>query len=143
MLNNWAINISVFGAFVLMVAVLGFFLWQTLFASEEYRDSKPEAEPAYEQQESGSKNPLGAGSAPSTKENTDKAIVRYTKWLAIFTTTAPSSYRAGMELYLLGAFGGYGVLNTQYITLFIQRYDLAERRFVPVEPHNPDYDKYE
>jgi hypothetical protein len=80
-----AVNIAVFGAFVLMVAVLGFFLWQTLFATEE--NSKAEGQPkiTYSEKQTGNENPLGTSAVPSVANPGDKAIVRYTKWLAIFT----------------------------------------------------------
>src|ERR1700733_1965537 len=80
-----AVNIAVFGAFVLIVAVLGFFLWQTLFATEEYSNGQLKTEPAYSEQQSGGNNPSGTSSSPSSTKSTDEAIADYTKWLAIFT----------------------------------------------------------
>lgn len=81
-----AVNIALFGAFLLMVAVFGFFLWQTLFASEKYGVREPQSKPAYAEQQSGHEQPAGSGPAPSaTKSTTDEAIADYTKWLAIFT----------------------------------------------------------
>ena len=79
------INIAVFGAFLLIVAILGFFLWQTLFASEKYSDGQEQAEPAYSEQQSSGKEPLGSRPPPSRDNRTDEAIAEYTKWLAIFT----------------------------------------------------------
>jgi hypothetical protein len=79
------INIAVFGAFVLIVAVLGFFLWQTLFAAKEYSNGQEKSEPAYSEQQTGTENTVRGSPSPSQGEATDKAIAEYTKWLAIFT----------------------------------------------------------
>jgi hypothetical protein len=80
-----ALNIAVFGAFVLIVAVLGFFLWQTLFASEKYSYGQENAEPAYSEQQAGNENALRSSASPRSSSPTDQAIAEYTKWLAIFT----------------------------------------------------------
>jgi hypothetical protein len=80
-----AVNIAVFGAFVLIVAVLGFFLWQTLFASEEYGYGEKKSEPAYSEQQTSSEYPPRSSAPPSHRNATDEAIAEYTKWLAIFT----------------------------------------------------------
>jgi hypothetical protein len=76
-----ALNIALFGAFLLMVVVFGFFLWQTLFTPEEYGSSEPQRNPAYTEQQSAKEEP------PPTlaKAATDEAIAKYTKWLAIST----------------------------------------------------------
>ena len=80
-----AVNIAVFGAFVLIVAVFAFFHWQTLFASEKYGYSEEKAEPTYSQQAARSENASGTSASPSGSKKTDEAIAEYTKWLAIFT----------------------------------------------------------
>jgi hypothetical protein len=80
-----AINIAVFGAFVLIVAVLGFFLWQTLFASEKYGNGQEKSEPTYSEQQPRTENTSGTSASPRSSNPTDQAIVEYTKWLAIFT----------------------------------------------------------
>lgn len=80
-----AINIALFGAFLLIVAVLGFFLWQTLFASKEYGDGQEKSEPAYSEQQTSGENSVRSGATPSSSKKTDDAIAEYTKWLAIFT----------------------------------------------------------
>ena len=78
------LNLAVFGAFVLMVAVLGFFLWQTLFVTKEYGNAEKTSETPYtEQQTSGADTTSRA--PPSSKQSTDEAVAEYTKWLAIFT----------------------------------------------------------
>jgi cytoskeletal protein RodZ len=79
------INISVFGAFVLIVAVLGFFLWQTLFAVKEYSNEQEKFEATYSEQRPGNENTVRSSPSPNQAEATDKAIAEYTKWLAIFT----------------------------------------------------------
>jgi hypothetical protein len=79
------VNIAVFGAFVLMVAVLGFFLWQTLFVFEKHSNTQPEAKPSYSDQRAGDENSGRVSPAPSRGNATDEAIAEYTKWLAIFT----------------------------------------------------------
>jgi hypothetical protein len=80
-----AVNVALFGAYLLMVLVFGFFLWQTLFASKEYGSREAQSKPAYSEQRSSSENALGSGLAPSPTKSTDEAIADYTKWLAIFT----------------------------------------------------------
>jgi hypothetical protein len=80
-----ATNIAVFGAFVLIVAVLGFFLWQTLFASKEYSYGEEKSEPAYSEQQTGNEYTSRSSSTPNHRNATDEAIAEYTKWLAIFT----------------------------------------------------------
>jgi hypothetical protein len=82
-MSKMAVNIAVFGAFVLMVFFLGFFLWQTLFAPEENSETEGQPKIAYSQKQPGNENSL---STPTGVSNaSDKAIARYTKWLAIFT----------------------------------------------------------
>jgi hypothetical protein len=81
-----AVNVALFGAFLLMVLVFGFFLWQTLFASEEHGGREAQGKPAYSEQQSSNEQAFGSSSAPSAaKSATDEAIAEYTKWLAIFT----------------------------------------------------------
>lgn len=80
-----AVNIAVYGAFVLIVAILGLFLWQTLFVSKEYSYREQKSEPAYSEQRSGDKQASRTSSTPSRSNTTDEAIAEYTKWLAIFT----------------------------------------------------------
>lgn len=80
-----AINVAVFGAFVLMVFVFGFFLWQTLFTTEENGSREAQAKPAYSEQHNSQENALGASASPSASKATDEAIAAYTKWLAVFT----------------------------------------------------------
>jgi hypothetical protein len=80
-----AINIAIFGAFVLIVAVLGFFLWRTLFTSEKHGNAQPEAKPAYSDQGTSAENSSRASPTPSVSNATDEAIAEYTKWVAIFT----------------------------------------------------------
>ena len=82
-----AVNIAVFGAFVLIVAVFVFvfFHWQTLFASEKYGYREEKAEPTYSQQAARSENASGTSASPSGSKKTDEAIAEYAKWLAIFT----------------------------------------------------------
>lgn len=80
-----AINLAIFGAFVIIVAVLGFFLWQTLFASEENGNGHKEPEPTYSEQRSGGEHALRSSPTPSRSNRTEEAIAEYTKWLAIFT----------------------------------------------------------
>ena len=58
-LLKMGVNIAVFGAFVLMVAVLGFFLWQTLFVFEKHSNTQPEAKPSYSDQRAGDENSVG------------------------------------------------------------------------------------
>lgn len=79
------IGIVIFGAFLIIVAFLGFFLWQTLFVSEEHGDSPKKTEISQNQQQSSSENTLGTSPAPRAHNQTEEAIARYTKWLAIFT----------------------------------------------------------
>jgi hypothetical protein len=76
------LNISIYGAFVIIVVCLGFFLWKVLFVSEEVRDGRKQTEPAYSEQQTDPEQPLRGGPIPSSSEN---AITEYTKWLAIFT----------------------------------------------------------
>ena len=81
-----AINVAVFGAFLLMALVFGFFLWQTLFASKEYSGRETESKSAYSEQQGGNEDSLKSSIPPSaSKPATDEAIAKYTKWLAIFT----------------------------------------------------------
>jgi hypothetical protein len=81
-----AVSVGIFGAFLLMAVIFGFFLWQTLFVSEEYGGREEQGKPAYSEQHTGHENTGGAGSPLSAgKSATDEAIAEYTKWLAIFT----------------------------------------------------------
>jgi hypothetical protein len=80
-----AVNIAVFGAFLLMAIVFGFFLWQTLFAPKEYSEGAPNSKPAYSEQKTSGEHALGGGLTPSHTNPTEEAIAEYTKWLAIFT----------------------------------------------------------
>ena len=76
------LNTGLFGAYVLMVLVFGFFLWQTLFGSEEGGEANSESKAAYSQQQSG----VGLSPATATQtKRTDEAVAEYTKWLAVFT----------------------------------------------------------
>ena len=69
-----------------MVLVFGFFLWKTLFSSEEHAGREAQGKPAYSEQQGGNEQSPGSGPAPSaSKSATDEAIAEYTKWLAIFT----------------------------------------------------------
>lgn len=80
-----ALNVAIFGTFLIIVAVLGVFLWQTLFASEEHAQPQAETKPAYSQQGPGNENALRGGAPPRAHNPTEEAIANYTKWLAIFT----------------------------------------------------------
>jgi hypothetical protein len=80
-----ALNIAVAGAFALIVAVFGVFLWQTLFAAEEYGNGQPKTKPAYSEQQTSGENAPRTSPPPSSTKSTDDAIANYTKWLAIFT----------------------------------------------------------
>jgi hypothetical protein len=84
-MSKMIVNIAVFGAFVVMVLFLGFFLWQTLFASEETSQTESQSKIAYSQKQSRNENSSGGRAPPSIANPSDKAIARYTKWLAIFT----------------------------------------------------------
>jgi hypothetical protein len=65
--------------------MLGFFLWQTLFASKENSQSPEQATIAQSKQQTSYENSFGGSPAPSTRNSTDETIAGYTKWLAIFT----------------------------------------------------------
>ena len=80
-----AVNVAVFGAFLLMTLVFGFFLWQTLFATEENGESETQSKPAYSEHQVRNESVLGGRSAPSRSNSTEEAVAEYTKWLAIFT----------------------------------------------------------
>jgi hypothetical protein len=80
-----AVNVAIFGAFLLMALVFGFFLWETLFSPEEHGGREAHSKPAYSEQHTGNENTLGGSSTPSPSKTTDEAIAEYTKWLAIFT----------------------------------------------------------
>jgi hypothetical protein len=78
-------NIAVFGAFSLMVLVLGFFLWQTLFGSEKNSYTNSKSEITDNDHQPRKENSLGDRTVPRSPNSTEKAIAEYTKWLAIFT----------------------------------------------------------
>jgi hypothetical protein len=78
-------NIAIFGAFLVIASFLGFFLWQTLFTTDEYDKGQVQHEQTYSEQQPSSEHPLGGSSSPSTRDSTDQAIANYTKWVAIFT----------------------------------------------------------
>jgi hypothetical protein len=81
-----AVNVAVFGAFLLMTLIFGFFLWQTLFTPEKHGGREIQSKPAYSEQHGGNENAFSASPAPSmSKASTDEAIAEYTRWLAIFT----------------------------------------------------------
>ncbi|MGO9771436.1 MAG: hypothetical protein ACLPSW_18160 [Roseiarcus sp.] len=84
-MSKMIVNIAVFGAFVLMVFFLGFFLWQTLFASEENSEAESQPKVTYSQKQTGNEKSFRTSTTPSITNPSDKAIARYTKWLAIFT----------------------------------------------------------
>jgi hypothetical protein len=76
------INVAFFGFFLLIVFILGFFLWQTLFASDQYRGAKT-ADAAYSEQHSAGEK---GATAPSEHANSaEEAVAEYTRWLAFFT----------------------------------------------------------
>jgi hypothetical protein len=77
-----AVHIAVFSAFVLIVTVLGFFLWQTLFVSKERSDANSEAKPSYSDQCTSDEY---SGRVLNRGNDTEEAVAEYTKWLAIFT----------------------------------------------------------
>src|SRR4051812_33056956 len=78
-------NVAIFGAFLIVVAVLGLFFWQTLFASEVNSDRQEQTAVAQDQQQDGAEKPLGSGASPGDHNPTEQAIASYTKWLAVFT----------------------------------------------------------
>ncbi len=80
-----AINLAIFGAFLIIVCFLGFFLWQTLFISKEDSGGAEPSEPAYSEQQSGHENTLGARPTPSHPNTVEESLANYTRWLAIFT----------------------------------------------------------
>jgi hypothetical protein len=79
------LNIAIFGAFLLIVAVLGFFLWQTLFLTKQHGHSPENSEPAYSEQQPSKEHSLRTSSSQGGHNPTEEAIAEYTKWLAIFT----------------------------------------------------------
>jgi hypothetical protein len=80
-----AMNYAVFGAFLIIVGFLGFFLWQTLFTTKENARGSEQTEITQGEQKAGKKHTFGTRSTPSSANPTEEAIADYTKWLAIFT----------------------------------------------------------
>jgi hypothetical protein len=78
------VNIAVFCGFLLIAAVMGFFLWETLFASKDH-PAKPHTQTAYSDQQSGNKDSAGASVTPAHTNPAEEAMAEYTRWLAFFT----------------------------------------------------------
>jgi hypothetical protein len=78
------VNVAFFCFYLLIVVVLGFFLWQTLFASEKYRGT-PNAEATHSEQKNKNENALGIGAPPEGRNPAEQTIADYTRWLAFFT----------------------------------------------------------
>jgi hypothetical protein len=79
------LNVAIYGAFLLIVAILGVFLWQASFGSNQHGQSGEKAEISHGEQKAGEKDSLGGGSAKHADNPTEEAIAYYTKWLAFFT----------------------------------------------------------
>ena len=71
------VNVAFFCFFVLIVFVLGFFLWQTLFGSEQYRGA-PGAEAAYSEQHSARESGIRATASPERASRAEEAVADYT-----------------------------------------------------------------
>src|SRR5262245_48230301 len=77
-------HLVIFGAFLVICGLIGFFLWNNLFPekitnrADNPSNAQPEYQHAYEKLDRAS--PL-----PGSRDATDEAIADYTKWLAIFT----------------------------------------------------------
>jgi hypothetical protein len=91
-----AVNIAVFCGFFLIVFVMGFFLWQTLFASKDRH--APHAQASYSDQ-GADKDALGASAPPAHTNPAEEAIAEYTRWLAFFTAAL---VLATMALFISG-----------------------------------------
>ena len=72
------LHIATFAAFLIVAGFIGFFLWQSLFVADKIDDDGKQTDAAQIEQQR-------AGSVPSQRDTTDKAIASYTKWLAVFT----------------------------------------------------------
>lgn len=84
-MSKMILNVAVFGAFFLVVLVLGFFLWQTLFSFDRHGRSDGNGEIAQSELQPGHEKAAGSGTPPHVPNPTEEAIAEYTKWLAIFT----------------------------------------------------------
>lgn len=83
--SEMVVNIAIFGIFLIIVAAIGFFLWQTLFAPEK-QSGAPHAQHGYADQHRTDKNLVGTAAMPSLSNSANEgAIVEYTRWLAFFT----------------------------------------------------------
>src|SRR5215216_1312146 len=97
--TSWLVDVAIFIAFLLIVAVLGLFLWQTLFASEEHGEGREQPAIAQSQHQPRHEDSIGGSPAPRTHNPTEEAIATYTKWLAIFT---PFLVLATISLFISG-----------------------------------------
>ncbi|HWK96046.1 MAG TPA: hypothetical protein VNR39_11535 [Pseudolabrys sp.] len=79
------LNVAVFGFFLLVVCVLGFFLWKTLFTPETYGQIDKNTEIARSSGQPSKQGSGGDSSSSNGSKSTEEAIADYTKWLAIFT----------------------------------------------------------
>ena len=79
-------NIALFCGYFLIAVVIGFFLWQTLFASKGHH-AKQNAQATHSEQKSANKDSVWTSAAPAHTNPTEEAIAKYTLWVAIFTAS--------------------------------------------------------
>lgn len=78
------LHITLFGAYLIVAAVIGFLLWKTLFVAEKVSDAATNAVTTTSENQRAKKESVGTRTTRSGANPTDHAIANYTGLLALF-----------------------------------------------------------